>query len=269
MKCFKKISILLLTLVLLVGFMPGSIFAATKVITNGTSAPPTTCKKAESSVSDMKNARAAVAAASEAVEKAVYSCQGDDVETANQLLNDAQVLVTDLSKNAVKTVLQNKLNDNYIIITAVAAVVKAKNSRLETDVANAQLLVTELQHGAKKRALQAEIDAIVVITSPAPTAVTLTPENGATNVDYQAAVIVVFDSDVSIVDSSGITIDGYVRGRSNAIATLNDDKRTLTIAHDDFDESGVYTVIIPAGAVENSDHVPNAEITWNFTVNLH
>ncbi len=68
-------------------------------------------------------------------------------------------------------------------------------------------------------------------------------------------------------DLSGVTITGATQGAvGNVTATLAEDNRTVNIVHDAFaNNNEVYTVTIPANAVNNSESLGNAEITWSFT----
>ena len=96
---------------------------------------------------------------------------------------------------------------------------------------------------------------------------TLTPLDVATGIALDATVSVYFDMDVSIVDVGSVSITGATEGAVGSIvATLEADNRTLTIAHNAFANfEEVYTVVIPADAVQNGDLIGNAEITWSFT----
>ena len=94
------------------------------------------------------------------------------------------------------------------------------------------------------------------------------PVNGATGVALNAVVSAVFDQDVTPENLAGVTIkdaaDNLVGGINTALAA---DQRTLNIAHDLFAYNTVYTVTIPAGAVQASEgKAGNAEITWSFQI---
>lgn len=102
---------------------------------------------------------------------------------------------------------------------------------------------------------------------PTPSASVLTPLNGATGVLANAVVSALFNMDVTVVNLSGVTIVGANEGTiGGVVATLGLDNRTVTITHNDFMGLGeLYTVTIPAMAVESLDDVANEEITWTFT----
>jgi len=96
-----------------------------------------------------------------------------------------------------------------------------------------------------------------------PQVVSVTPENGATNVALDATVAVTFDVNITEVDFAGITI---TPDPGNVTASIVDN--VLTIAHDNFEFNTEYTVLIPAGAV--SDGVDNLayDVEWSFTTML-
>ena len=97
-----------------------------------------------------------------------------------------------------------------------------------------------------------------------PVADSLAPANNKTGVALDADVLIRFSPDVTETDLSGVTIEGENEGQvSNVDATLTDS--TLHIAHDPFaNNNELYTVTVPAGAVESATE-PNSEIKWNFT----
>ncbi|MTI88250.1 MAG: T9SS type A sorting domain-containing protein [Balneolaceae bacterium] len=100
---------------------------------------------------------------------------------------------------------------------------------------------------------------------PAPTLAETAPADGATGIALNAEVYAVLDTEVSVVDLSGVSITksggGAVSGVSASLA--GDD--TLRIAHDMLVNAATYDVSIPAGAVENIDGIDNGALTWSFT----
>jgi surface protein len=97
-----------------------------------------------------------------------------------------------------------------------------------------------------------------------PMAQSLSPEDGAAGVALNASVSITFDQDVSQVDLSEVGISGADENAVTGLeASLTDN--VLSLSHDDFAEGIVYTVSIPAGAVQNTNEMPNEEITWSFT----
>ncbi|WP_292463563.1 Ig-like domain-containing protein, partial [Methanolobus sp.] len=107
----------------------------------------------------------------------------------------------------------------------------------------------------------------ITVNELAPAATTLAPIDGATDVALDATVSILFDRNVTANDLSGVTITGATQGAvGNVTATLAEDNRTVNIVHDAFaNNNEVYTVTIPANAVNNSESLGNAEITWSFT----
>ena len=83
---------------------------------------------------------------------------------------------------------------------------------------------------------------------------TLTPLNNATNVELNAAVSVTFNENIT-GSLAGISISGGIA----ATASILEDK--LIIDHDAFVYGKIYTVTIPAGAIDDY----NQPITWKFT----
>ncbi len=102
-------------------------------------------------------------------------------------------------------------------------------------------------------------------TAP-PTVSTLIPVDSSPAVEPDAQVSIEFNQDVTAVDLSGISIttDSGSTVVAGVGSSLTD--RTISIVHDDFEYSKIYTVIIPASAVENADSIVNSEISWSFTV---
>jgi len=95
-----------------------------------------------------------------------------------------------------------------------------------------------------------------------PAAEGLQPDDEAIDVAVDAAVSILFDMDVTEVDLSAVDIEAATPV-TNIVPSLVG--RTLSIAHDNFANSEVHTVIIPAGAVVNDYGVGNRRITWSFT----
>jgi len=100
-----------------------------------------------------------------------------------------------------------------------------------------------------------------------PVADTLAPSNNSTGVELNSDVYIVFDQNITETDLSGISILGESEGVvGNIVPVLVND--TLFIAHDDFaNNNELYTVTIPAAAV-NASGVDNAEIIWTFRTEL-
>ncbi len=106
-----------------------------------------------------------------------------------------------------------------------------------------------------------------VPTAPAPE--TLMPADSGTGIAPSAAVSIQFTGDIIANDLNDIKIEYQEYGTTcelgNVSAALNEDSRTLTIAHDPFAYGTEYTVTVPENAVDNSNGLGNAEITWSFT----
>ncbi len=110
--------------------------------------------------------------------------------------------------------------------------------------------------------------AVSVIAEPAPRPQTLTPLAGGASMDLDQPVSVEFDRDITVKALSGIKIEYVADGTTQLLGgvsgTLNG--RTLTLTHDQFTQNTVYRVTIPSEAVQNSDDIGNAAVTWEFTV---
>ena len=89
-----------------------------------------------------------------------------------------------------------------------------------------------------------------------------TPENGAADIDLFAPVSITFNEDITLLDPEGVFIGGGATGIS---ASLEDDNRTITIAHDPFVESKEYWWGINAVAIQDAEENPNAQYSWSFT----
>ena len=72
-----------------------------------------------------------------------------------------------------------------------------------------------------------------------------------------------FDQTVSVVSLASVKITPDPGGVS---ATLAGDSVTMNIAHSAFSNGTKYTVDIPLGAVQNSDSVGNADVSWKKTL---
>ena len=82
------------------------------------------------------------------------------------------------------------------------------------------------------------------------------PTEGATNAGIRASVSVDFNRNISVSNTSGITITG---GGGN-VTTVNATGKTLLINHTDFDYETEYTVTIPQGTINGYNQV----ISWKF-----
>jgi hypothetical protein len=105
-----------------------------------------------------------------------------------------------------------------------------------------------------------EITALFVPYGPRPNISSLIPTDMQQHVALNAEVQVIFDTPVSIISLKNVTItnnDGITV--KNVKATMNNN--TLSISHDDFEYKTMYTVNIPAGAIESYAEA----ITWSFT----
>ena len=71
-----------------------------------------------------------------------------------------------------------------------------------------------------------------------------------------------FNEDITLLDPEGVFIGGGATGIS---ASLEDDNRTITIAHDPFVESKEYWWGINAVAIQDAEENPNAQYSWSFT----
>ncbi len=94
-----------------------------------------------------------------------------------------------------------------------------------------------------------------------PTVMSTTPATGELDVAVGEVVSATFSEDIQ---------EGYgfhtIAISPDAGATGYIDGATLTITHDAFAYETIYTVTIPAEAVEDIAGNPNAEYTWSFTV---
>jgi len=92
--------------------------------------------------------------------------------------------------------------------------------------------------------------------SDIPMVVSTAPARDAENVVASAPIVVTFSIDITEEDLALITIDPPVDGVQASI-----EDNVLTITHGGFAFETVYTVTIPAGAIENFD----TEYSWSFT----
>jgi len=99
----------------------------------------------------------------------------------------------------------------------------------------------------------------------APQVTSRTPAVNATNVDLNEPVSATFNMDVTVVDLSGVTIKAGSTPVTGVSASLATNNRTINITHDTLAYNTLYTVTIPAGAVENSCGLTNDQVSWNFT----
>ena len=106
-----------------------------------------------------------------------------------------------------------------------------------------------------------------VNTPTKPKVSSKSPVAGATNVAVNATVNAVFDMDLTAVTLSSITVKDNSNNSPGGVSTsLGSDKRTITIAHNNFANSKVYTVTIPSGSVKSSQYnSTNDSISWSFT----
>ena len=96
-----------------------------------------------------------------------------------------------------------------------------------------------------------------------PEIVALSPEDGSTGIANDSTISVSFNQMLAEVDLSGITITGPNETLLSGVsATLVDS--ILTIAHSEFSEGELYTIVIPDSAVVNASGVGNAAVTWSF-----
>jgi hypothetical protein len=109
-----------------------------------------------------------------------------------------------------------------------------------------------------------QITAVSILGEPAsPYVITKTPAANAIDVAIDAAVVVTFNVNVFETDFSGISI---TPDPGNVVASIVDDQ--LTLAHDNFDFNTEYTVLIPAGSVNDGTDDQVNDITWSFTTAL-
>ena len=101
-----------------------------------------------------------------------------------------------------------------------------------------------------------DIDDILVQHVP-PRIVAQTPTPNAYDVGIDTDIVLTFDRDITVLDMDAITVVPALAGM-NASVTNND--RSITITHDNFAYSTVYTVTIPVGTIEHLTE----EITWSF-----
>ncbi|HKK45472.1 MAG TPA: Ig-like domain-containing protein [Balneolaceae bacterium] len=98
----------------------------------------------------------------------------------------------------------------------------------------------------------------------APIAIKRFPTGGSSGIAIDSTIGVIFDQPVSEDDLSGVSLtDSNGQPVSGVKASLEDS--TIRIRHADLAYENEYTITIPAGAVENSDGVGNAKISWSFT----
>ncbi len=100
-----------------------------------------------------------------------------------------------------------------------------------------------------------------------PLAEEFTPVPDAVDVPLDAEISVTMDQNITENDLGVISVESEAMGDVSGVsASIEDDNRTITIAHDDFftENDDIYTVRIPASSVMNSDGVYNQEVTWSF-----
>jgi hypothetical protein len=96
-------------------------------------------------------------------------------------------------------------------------------------------------------------------TAPEPplTWVSTTPVNEAQNVGLDVEIVITFNKNIKLVDTSN---KDYF-SPSVEVSTVGNSDDQLIITHAGFEPGTTYTVTIPAGMVEDYDE----EITWTFT----
>jgi len=100
----------------------------------------------------------------------------------------------------------------------------------------------------------------------APGIASTSPANGATGIALDVIVSAVFDEDVTVVtDLAGIVIYYSPTETASGVSAILEADRTITIAHDTFNDSATCYVIIPAGVVQDAEGNLNAKHEWIFT----
>lgn len=96
---------------------------------------------------------------------------------------------------------------------------------------------------------------------------TKTPADGAIEVHVDAIVTMVFNQDMTVVSLADVTIKKTSDGTpvTGVSATLGGNKRTVTIAHDNFANLTEYIVTVPTRVVKNAYGVGNKQTQWSFT----
>ena len=87
---------------------------------------------------------------------------------------------------------------------------------------------------------------------------TLLPNDHATGVGINTSVKAIFNKNITIASTAGITINGET-------ATISANMNILTVNHATFNPNTPYTVFIPLGTVAEY----NEDITWSFTTAIN
>jgi len=131
-----------------------------------------------------------------------------------------------------------------------------------------KVIVYELKETVTGQLIEFGEVTITAEPAPAPTVNFTRPDDGVVNVGAEPDTMIQFNENVTAVDLNGITIsyNGGTETVTNVVATIDiGDPRTLNIAHDVLLPGILYTVTVPAGAVQNAAGTGNAEATWSFT----
>jgi hypothetical protein len=99
------------------------------------------------------------------------------------------------------------------------------------------------------------------------TVVDITPKNHEQNVEISAEIKVMFDKEVTLINSNSINIKDSNGAVVQGVRGVVDsgDKRIINIYHDDFNINEEYTVTIPRGVVEYLYSILDKSIIWKFT----
>ncbi|HPW65904.1 MAG TPA: Ig-like domain-containing protein [Salinivirgaceae bacterium] len=97
-------------------------------------------------------------------------------------------------------------------------------------------------------------------TFTGPLAISKIPAVNASKVAVDTEISVTFNVDITATDLSGITI---TPDPGNISASIDGNK--LTIAHDNFANNTIYTVLVPAGTVTDGTSTNENPVSWYFT----
>ncbi len=183
----------------------------------------------------------------------------------NQLIDDSQVdmdtLITIIGENedTVKNISASIAPDGKIYV-----------SHDDMEYNNAVYTVTipaNMVHNVDSVMNAEETTWTFTTILDAPEVETFTPDSGVVDVALDAEISLLLNQDLVVNDLSIVTISSDAMGPvENVSGTLGDDNRTITLAHDNFFtvNDDIYTVTIPASAVQNNDGVYNQDIVWTF-----
>ncbi len=137
-------------------------------------------------------------------------------------------------------------------------------------------VVVFIQNNVTKEIFQSSYSAEASL--PAPN-VAFSPENNATDVDFNTDITLSFNQSMRFVDDSEITnenISNFVsisdpsKGNVPFTATINDSKSVITLNPDSFlPETSLITISINDAEIEGVNNVTLGGITSSFTTNLH